>query len=134
MPVPTLLHPVPVGIEVLDTSGATWDAEAREPIHGSRTGTAVVINAQVGWDLEKNPKDHPAGVAEISTGYILLRKVDMVAKSLTPKHGDRIASIGGDAVDYYITGPKPMAHWPDQGGWTMKRFYFGDRQPVRSAS
>lgn len=134
MPVPNLIHPIPVTIEPIEAAAAVWDAEAREPLHGARSTSSFVINAQISWDLERNPRDHPAGVAEESTGYILVRYVDMDAQSVSIKRGDRITKIGARAMDLYVTGTKPRAHWPDQGGPTLVRFYFGDRQPVRRSA
>lgn len=132
--VPTLIHPVPVILEPLNAATAPRDEEARELVHGARRGTKVRISAQVSWSLKDDPTDHPAGVVEISKGYVLVRRRDLERMNLTIARGDRISKIGVQAVDVYVTGTQPRGHYPDQGGHTLLRVYWGDRQPVRRAA
>lgn len=111
------------------------DADAREPMHGARSTTAdvVIIKAQISWGDRGRVQNEMAGVEEKSDGYILCRWSDLRAKGGPFKRGDKIASIGTGlnalVTDLYITKNEPMGHWPDQGGTSIVRFHFSDRNP-----
>lgn len=134
---PNLIHPIQVVVHRLNRSTLVMDADAREPMHGARdtTADAVKILAQISWGERGRPQNEPAGVEEKSNGYILCRWSDLRKAGGAFKRGDKIVSIGAGlnslAVELYILGNKPMAHWPDQGGTTLVRFHFADRKPYQ---
>lgn len=136
MPLPRLIHPVPVVIEQADPAGRVYDRDAREPIHGAR-GTAIVnIDAQIQWGTKGAPEYEGTGVRERSDGYILVRLYDLNAKGVTLKRGDRIISTGAGlglitGLDLFLLRMQPAGHWPDQGGSTLLRWFFEDRGAAR---
>lgn len=130
-----LIHPIPVTIETWDPSQQTMDDAAREPIHGARGGTDVVIPAQVKWNKKSSPQYTAGGVVQQSEGYLLVRRADMRARNVVFKRGDKIKQIGAggnqDALlnPLYITGEVPMAHMPGARGSELVRYMFEDRNP-----
>lgn len=135
MPQPNLIHPIDVTVHRLNRAQMVMDDDAREPMHGARSTTADVVNikAQISWGDRGRVQNEAGGVEEKSDGYILCRWSDLRAVGGAFKRGDRIVSFGTGLnkidVDLYITKNEPMAHWPDQGGSSIVRFHFSDRNP-----
>jgi hypothetical protein len=151
MPVPNLIHPIPVTFELLDRDNTMYDPYAREPIQqvvregeSPRSGTTVTIKAQVSFYFAGAKQDYPMferdGVVEDSIGYIAVRYRDLIRAGLAEKdsngnfinkkliRGVRIIEIGRDTTDYYIGGFKTFAHYPGSQQ-NMLQINFTDRHP-----
>jgi len=129
--IPNLLHPVPVDVEQLDKSGTIYDDDFREPTQQVEHKTVVHLEGQVHWGEMKEVGVTQAGVEENAAGYVVFRYVDLEAQSVVLRLNDRITRLGKLDTDLYITKLKPSGHWPDQGGATLLKAYFMDRQPSR---
>lgn len=140
MALPNLIHPVPVQLEIFDVAGQVMDDEAREPVHGARnaSGDLVTLEAQVSYPQDQGIVMEAGGVRLTSSGHILVRRADLRDLGVAPKRGDRIVQIGeGEnalTVNLFITGFQPMAHYTDQGGPTLMRYNFEDRDPTSSST
>lgn len=129
MPTPNLIQPVKVTVLPIDKASTPYDTDAREPIRSARTGTAIVIDAQPSFRQISRSKTAFEGLAADVSGYVLVRRKDLVAKGWTPKTGDVITKIGNDATRVYVQQPVNAGHWGDQAGSTLVRVYFGSRAP-----
>jgi hypothetical protein len=129
---PNLIHPVPVVIQRKDAAATVVDDDFREPVQQAARKSNVTIPGQVKWysdqDLQMISKGGPD---EVSDGYVLFRYRDLEAANSPIARGDRFIKIGRIDVDVYVTKVEPQAHWPDQGGATLVKAYFTDRQPGR---
>ena len=72
-----------------------------------------------------------AGAIQDASGYVLFRYVDLEAKSVVLKQNDRFLKLGKLDADVYVTALRPNGHYTDQGGATMVKAFFKDRQPSR---
>lgn len=131
MPIPNLIHPVPIVVEKISRSTTYYDEDAREPIQAADRATAVNIDGQVKWFDENELAATKTGPAEGSAGYVLFRQIDLTAKGLELEQNDRFTQIGTRTTDVYVTALRPVGHYPDQLGHTMIKAYFTDRQPSR---
>ena len=125
MPVPRLNHPLACVIEPADKR-ATPTRESREPVRTVRRKAQVRINGQNTVGAPPMRLD-PPGLRADSTGNLLVIRRECEARGYAPDAGDRIRQIGRDAVDFYVQSVEPTAHYPDQGGATMFRLYYGRR-------
>ncbi len=131
MPVPNLLHPVPCRIEQLDVGETIYDPDTRAPVQQAARTTVVQIQGQVSWESEMEFEPSAGGPMERASGYVLFRFVDLNALSITLRQGDRFAKLGQIETDLYLAALEPTGHWQDQGGATMVKAHFTDRQPSR---
>lgn len=131
MPQPNLLHPVPVTIEQKATATTVYDEDAREPVGDVERTTPVIVEGQAKWRDQFAVDMEPGGIQETSDGYVLFRRVDLDAESVTLQVFDRITRIGNIDTDVYITRLEWTGHYPDQGGPTMVKAHFADRQPAK---
>lgn len=131
MPIPNLLHPVPIVLQQLDTSNTVYDDDYREPVQQASRVSNTTLSGQVKWIHDDAMAHSRGGVRGDESGYVLFRYTDLAAASVTLRQNDRFITIGGVETDVYITRVRPMGHYPDQGGPTMVRAYFRDRQPSR---
>lgn len=129
MPIPMLLHPIPVSIQVSLPDDTFYDDDFRETVQQSARASTVIVNGQPKWGKDQALDMQRGGAREDSIGYVLFRYVDLSYKSVELKRGDRITKIGTIDVDVYITELLPEAHWDDQGGPTIVKAFFIDRQP-----
>jgi len=135
---PKLLHPIRVTIQPFVEAAQVYDDDAREDIPGNvsagAAGQPFTIPAQVQWGREDDPRAMQAGIREESSGYILVRYLDMDRLGVTIQRGDVITTIGKrSGYDLHIDGKEDCGHYPDQQGATLVRFYFTDRAPARVA-
>lgn len=128
---PRLIHPVPISIQQFNLSATIQDEDYREPVQQAARGTTVEAVGQVAWSGDKELEFTRGGVQEKANGYVLFRYRDLNAKSITLKDNDRFISIGGIETDVYIAKLLPIGHYTDQGGPTMVKAFFIDRQPSR---
>jgi hypothetical protein len=133
MPVPNLIHPVPIIVEQLGTSDTLMDNDIREPIQQSVRAASKTVQGQVNWDESDGLRMAAGGNMPSSSGYVLFRFVDLDAKSIILKVNDRLLKIGHAVTNVYITRFKLVGHYPDTGGATMVKAFFDDRTPSRQA-
>lgn len=140
-PVPNLIHPVPIEIEVLDkadigsgTSGTFFDDDFREPVQQSARESVIIVPGQVKWGDQDQLDPTRGGVVDGASGYVLFRFVDLNAKSVTLKQNDRFIKIGLEDTDVYVIKLRPEGHYPDIGGATLIKAFFADRGPTKAAT
>lgn len=129
MPVPNLLHPVDVVLELISRSTTVYDVDAREPIQTASRVAPITCPAQMAWtgrQLEAND----GGPSESVDGYALFRTTDLAARSITLQHNDRIITVAGIVYDLYIVRLIPMGHYPGLGA-TLLKAWFRDRLPAK---
>ena len=127
MPVPNLIHPLSVTLEKSDKANTFFDDDSREPVrHVART--SYTVKAQRSYSRAANPAYTAAGVNETVLGYILARKTDLDALSLTLQLGDKITAIGHRATSLFVAQVEDVAHYSDTSGSTLVRAYFNDRR------
>lgn len=131
MPLPNLLHPVDIHVEKIDRASTAYDHDAREPIMQAARETIVVVPGQVNWGTQKGLEPSKVGPREDASGYVLFRYVDLVAVGVVLEDNDRIAKMGNVDTDVYISKLEPEGHYPDQGGPTLVKAFFVDRQPAK---
>ena len=131
MPIPNLNHPVDVVLHQISRGTTFMDEDAREPVQHAARESSVTVPGQTRWVSAMEARPGRSGVAEDERGYVVFRAVDLTAESVTLARGDRISKIGLEDCDVYITRIQPEGHYPDQGGATLFKAYFGDRQPSR---
>jgi hypothetical protein len=151
MPLPNLIHPVRITIEQQAPELTVYDPRARGPVRqvarkgaNPHTGDRFNLKGQVSYYFAGAKLDYPVyrreGVEEESIGYIVFRFIDMRRAGVltfTPegdfdeiliKRGDRIVYLGKRNVDFYVTGFKDFAHYPNLDQ-TLIQMNFGDRHP-----
>lgn len=137
MPLPNLIHPVPVYIRQIDrTFTAVQDANLHEPIgQARRFQKPKKLRAQVRIQDTDAPNSSEGGVVEGSNGYLLFLTRDLKRERVTIQRGDRVVQIGdGDdarETDYYLTKMQWRGHYPNHKGPTMLKAFFRDRKPSR---
>jgi len=136
MVLPNLIHPIPVEVEPLQRSQSIVDDDFREPIQSAVRSPRTTVLAQIKWGADEKLRVEAGGAAEGAEGYVLFRRLDLRAAGLDEVHtNDRIVSIGVGAnktnVDLYVVHVQQMGHYPDQGGASLVRAWFKDRQPSK---
>jgi len=131
MPIPNLIHPVPVEIRQIDESETIYDDDMREPVQQSVRASTVTVPGQVKWGMDQNLQTRLRGAEEGSDGYVLFRYVDLAAQGITLAREDRFVKLGNVDVDVYVKALRPEGHYSDQGGPTLVKAFFADRQPSR---
>jgi hypothetical protein len=151
MPIPNLIHPVPITFELLDRDETVFDKYAREPVgqairqgESPRTGSQVTVKGQYSEYFASARHDYPTyereGVEETTDSYVSLRYKDLLHAGLVElnngvwenmqiKRGDRVVQIGREQVNLYVQGFKLFAHYPGPKG-TMIQVNLADRHPV----
>lgn len=129
MVVPNLIRPVYATIQPASRTTTHYDSDAREPVRSVARSTAVLLPVQVHYDKIPEPEWGGPGATETVEGYLLARRVDLVAAGYTPKRGDRVTQLGHRATELYLSGTEDMGHYPDQSGASLLRLHFTDRRP-----
>ena len=152
MPLPNLIHPIPITIQRQLPAATVFDDKDRQPVRqlwkkgqGPGTGSEETFEAQVNWNdgAIGKPILNPGGVEEKSKGYLLARVVDLITAGIAVengdgtvdfgiKRGDRITRIGIRRVELYVGWFRDAAHYPDQGGSTLLEINILDRNPAES--
>lgn len=130
MPIPNLIHPVPITIQQLDKASTVQDHNHREPVQQSVRNADVIAPGQVMWFGLEMEVDL-GGRKVQARGYVLFRYIDLNALSISLKYNDRITKMGIEDVGMYIVGLTPVGHYPDQSGATMVKAFVNDRQPAK---
>lgn len=131
MPIPNLLHPVPIKIRQLSRATTVYDDDAREPIQVVGRTAELTVSGQVRWYEQYRQEHTRVGTVEGASGYVLFRLADLAAQSITLQRQDQFIEIGGRATDVYVVSLEWVGHYDDQGGPTMVKAHFADRQPAR---
>lgn len=139
MPIPNLIHPVPITIVQIDKTkqedaggdGTWYDEDFREPVQQVAHMSSTECPGQVKWGLNEKLRTTLTGPLAESEGYVLFRYVDLEDRSLTLQQNDRFTRMGKIDVDVYITGMRPEGHYADVGGATLVKAFFMSRQPSR---
>jgi len=129
MVLPRLIHPVDVIVEQVDHSTTYYDEDAREEIQIVGRDVQKTVQGQIKWVEQQALSYEKAGVGEGSRGYVLFRKVDLDAASITLQPNDRIKKMGHVDTDVYINRLEWLGHYPDQSGPALIKAYFIDRAP-----
>jgi hypothetical protein len=114
------------------------DEEYQEPVQQAAREAVVTVLGQVKWTIDERLRATLQGVETEAEGYILFRRVDLRAKSITElKMDDRFIMVGvgpnARAVDLYIVGLRFEGHYTDQGGAALVKAFFKDRDPSRQS-
>lgn len=131
MVLPNLIHPINITIQQQDQDNSVMDDDFREPIQQSARKANVILPGQIKWGRDENLVPGKGGPSEDSDGYVLFRYYDQAAVGVAITRGDRFIRLGLIDADVYVTGIEPMGHWQDQGGASLFKAYFRDRQPSR---
>ena len=142
MPTPRLIHPVNVTFVRLNRDEMVMDDDAREPIHGVRSGDTdtFTIPCQVSWNKFDDPQPNIGGVVTSTVGYFLARSIDMdriLGTGERIQRGDRITGYAstsgtGESVpcNLYVIRGDPYGHYPNEGA-TLYKYQVTDRDPVQ---
>ena len=131
MPLPRLIHPVPILIRLSDDDETFFDDDAREPVQKMARKPTVQLDGQVRWPRSVDPDPVNAGDVKDSRGYILFRQKDIDDAGVVLSKGDNIIKIGKLDSNEYINEFEPLGHYPDQGGHTLLKAYYAGRAPSR---
>jgi hypothetical protein len=136
MPIPNLIHPIPIRVQPIDRANVITDADYGEEMEVIARKTETIVSGQVKWVGFDRFKPSMDGPQEGEDGYVLFRIVDLRAVSLNMIHrGDRFVQLGGSpnavGTDVYVTRSRFSGHYPDQNGPTLVKAFFADRQPVK---
>lgn len=128
MPIPRLVHPVPVRVVPLAKADSAFDEDLREPMREVEGGDTIETVAQVSYNVDA--RSLPIGIVEGVSGYLLFLRADLEADGYAPKIGDRIVEIGNSGETLlFVVFVRDGAHYPDAGGATTRYVYFNDRRP-----
>ncbi len=131
MPVPNLIHPVPIDIQQIVKSETIYDDDLREPVQQAARPVTVKTVGQVKWNSQFELESQLGGAVEGSRGYVLFRRIDLEIQGIVLANNDRISKMGVRDTDVYITRLEPVGHYPDQSGHTLIKAHFNDRAPAR---
>jgi hypothetical protein len=148
MPVPNLIHPIPIHLQRENEAATIFNSRGREPVRqmwkrgqGPGTGTEDELVGQINWNdgAIKKPEAPSGGVREKSDGYVLFRFVDLLEAGIATENadgtitlgidrGDKIVRVGRRRVELFVTYFRDIANYPDQGGGTILEVNFEDRE------
>lgn len=127
---PNLIHEVDIVIEQLNKTSTLYDDDAREPVQQVNYTSRQTVKGQPRRPSSKNSRIDLGGLNEGETGWVTFRYLDLDAKSIVLKGGDRFVSFGSELMDVYFTRSEPMGHYTDFNGPTLLKAYFSDRNPA----
>jgi len=136
--IPELIEPIVVTIQQFDEANTVTSAglSGRHELLNVRAELPpFTLPAQVAFgDNSMKPEFQQIGVDEQAAGYLVLRFIDVQNAGVTLKRGDKITKLGQLDVEYYLlhTLGDPAAHFSSQGGFTLFRMFFADRNPAGS--
>lgn len=138
MPIPNLLHPVPVTVQRINRAETVVDEGYDEEYEVVAREADVILPGQIKWSAFDRYRPTVIGTEEGEDGYVLFRIVDLRAQGVDAiVRGDKFIALGGSpnsiATDVYVTRVRFEGHYPDQNGPTLIKAFFSDRQPVKGA-
>ena len=132
---PNLIHPIPTDIQPFQPEETIQDDGYSEPVQATTYGDTYTIPGQWKWFSDYELRMQANGAQEASDGYVVLRLIDLEALGQSIKRGDRIAGYGTgrgrQELDVYVVRLRFEGHYPDQGGPSLVKAFFSDRQPGR---
>ncbi len=131
MPIPNLIHPIPIKIQQLDLTETYQDDDYREPVQQALYEETKTVKGQALFGSEEELRVKLGGVVAGAAGYVLFRYHDLNAKDIDLKLNDRFIKIGNLKMDAYIIKLTPKGHYSDVGGATLLMAVFTDRAPAR---
>jgi len=131
---PNLIHPVPIDVEQWVEAETIVDDDFREPVQQAARAVVTTVVGQPRWGIEKGLQPTIIGAEAESDGYVLFRYKDLEAAGIELKTNDRFIKIGKIVTDVYITKLRPEGHYTDQGGATLVKAFFADREPSRGVA
>jgi hypothetical protein len=138
MPIPNLLHPVPIRVEQIQRGAVEVDPDYDEEYEVIARAAVVVLPGLVKWGYSDHFRANDTGPQEGEDGYVLFRLVDLRAQGLVSIYrGDKFIQLGGNpnaiGTDVYVVRLRFEGHYPDQNGPTLLKAFFSDRQPVKGS-
>jgi len=129
---PNLIEPSPVLLERLNKASTVYDTNAKQPLRQTRRLAAVTLSAQI-----SSTRDHrtaykftaQGGAQAEAEGYLVLRRKDLEALSVSFQRGDKITSMAGNAVEYYVVGLQRAGH--HHGQHQLEFWFYSDRRPAK---
>lgn len=131
MVLPRLIHPCTIQLEQINKASTVMDDDTREPVQKVTRKAVVSVEGQPAWSQDLGAEADLAGIVVRSAGYVLFRKVDLDAASVTIQLEDRIIQMGHVHTDVYIHKIEWCGHYPDQAGPSLLKAYFRDMEPSR---
>lgn len=135
--IPNLRHPIPVTIKIRRQDLTVMDEDAGEPVGRAVRDSNVTLDGQISWKSDVTDIEIGGKIYKVD-GYVLFRIVDLAAESITPTQigeGTKIVRMGtgtGQHDDaFYVYRTDRRGHYPDQGGATLLKVWYGRRRPVR---
>jgi hypothetical protein len=129
---PNLIHPVPIDYEQVSTSTTTFDPDLEEPIGSVEHVTPVRLSGQVQWFRSRQLFVDRSGRQFEASGYALFRYADLETLGVSLADNDRFTRLGHERGRWWIVGLEPLGHYPDQGGATLLKAHFNDREPAKA--
>ncbi len=133
MVLPTLVNPIKVTIRQLDKTSTSYSNSSRYKKGKTIYSSPVTIDCVPFFGRQDDPRLMEGGIDEEVSGYIVVRFIDMNSLSL-PRffdRGDKIVSFGEGTnvqnVEYFLTKTKLAAAYPDQSGFTLRKYFFASR-------
>jgi hypothetical protein len=126
--IPKLLNPTVVEIEQKDETKTRYDHRRRTTTNYVARGQKFQLNAQVKWsmsDAGSRPEISQGGVDEQTFGYFICRQLDLNTLGKELKRGDKVVSIGGKEVTFYILRVEYGSHYG--GDFSLLKVIFTDR-------
>jgi hypothetical protein len=131
LPLPNLIHPVPVVIQNRNDAKTYVDDDYREPVQQSARLSNKTVPGQIKWFSDEELRAGHGGVSSEADGYVLFRRVDLESQGVTLALNDRFIKLGSVDVDLYIVSFRHEGHWQEFGGPTLIKANFRAREPSR---
>lgn len=137
MPVPNLLHPVDITMEVRRSDLTVLDDDFQEPIGKVVRDEEVVIQGQVQWKRSAFEAKN-LGLQDDTIGYIFFRWMDLINQNVSLKVGDKVTKIGNlepatmpvGGLPFYFYRFEYRGHYPKLGA-TLVKAWFSSKSPVK---
>jgi len=132
---PSIIHPQEFIIQPIDKVESYFDEDIQEPIKTLARSAQVAISGQISYNFRDKTEEIERGQGSgdrgafivRSKGYIVLLITDMTTLGYTSNQGDKLVSINGEVVNYYLNPLRPAGHYQD--GPTLMKISFEDRRP-----
>jgi len=106
------------------------DDDLHEPVGDAGRAALVVVQAQIADGRSEFVESAAGGVVLDTNGYLVVRKFDIDRLGYVPKRGDRIVKLGTATVNLYLAGFNRRGHWSAEGGHTLVKLHYMDREPT----
>jgi hypothetical protein len=127
-----LIHPQTVLIASKDAASTLMDAGAKEPVLQISRTAPWAIRAQVSFNNQQKPRARSTGIGITGNGYLIVLKRDLTALGQTINYGDKITSIGGEAVQFFVEEVTNVISYT--GASQAYKIDFVDKTPTKGAN